>query len=452
MTTMANPGAKSSSERIVCKFGGSSVADSSQFLKIREILSLDSRRKVVVVSAPGKRNPAETKLTDLLYSTHDLALKNLDISGPYSLIRERFAEIVLDLGLKHGVTEELDKLELELKSKPQDITLDYLVSRGEFLNGQIMAEFLGGTFIDAYDLIEFDSRFRVSDTGYENIGKAMDKEGIIVVPGFYGRNHKGELKTFSRGGSDITGSILANGINAAKYENWTDVSGLLMADPRIVESPLPMKYVSYKEIRELAYSGASVFHDEAIAPCRKKGIQVNIRNTNAPEDPGTIIGPTPEIAENTITGIAGRKDFSLIYLEKDMMNKEKGFGRKVLGILESNNISWEHAPTGIDSMSIVVDSDNLSKVEDELMHDLNRVLEPDKIKVFHGLALLAIVGHGMTQKVGVAAQVCSALAQGGINIRIIDQGSSEINIIIGVDNENFDKAINAIYSAFVQTH
>lgn len=438
----------SNNDRIVCKFGGSSVADSSQFKKIKTILDQDSRRQVIVVSAPGKRNPEETKLTDLLYITYELALKGWDFSDSFNLIRERFQEIIADLDLKSTIDQDLADLEIKLKENPEEISEDYLVSRGEFLNAKVMAEFLNAEFIDAFDLIKFDSLGRVPEDCYIEIGKTLADSKMVVIPGFYGQNTKGELKTFSRGGSDISGAILANAIDAVLYENWTDVSGLLMADPRIVENPEPMAYVSYREIRELAYSGASVIHDEAISPCRKKEIKINIKNTNQPDDAGTIIGPRLPKTKNLITGIAGRKDFALIYIEKSMMNKEKGFGRKVLGILETYDISWEHAPTGIDSMCMIVDQHLLENVEDVVISDLERMMQPDKIKIFKNLALVATVGHGMTQSIGVAARLFSALAKENINVRVIDQGSSEINIICGIDNDNYDKAIRMIYKEF----
>lgn len=438
------------SNRIVSKFGGSSVADAAQFQKIKNIIQSDSRRRIVVVSAPGKRNSKETKLTDLFYTTYDLASKGLDFTGPWALIQERYLEITRDLGLKTQVHLDLQALEKQLRETPAEVTSDYLVSRGEYLCARIMSEYLGAEFIDAFPMITFDSRYRVLPESYKIIAETLsDPKKIYVVPGFYGSDTKGHLKTFTRGGSDITGAILANACHADLYENWTDVSGLLMADPRIVEGALPMSYVSYREIRELAYSGASVLHDEAIAPCRDKDIRINIRNTNRPEDDGTIIGPAPEVAPHVVTGIAGRKSFSLIHIEKSMMNKERGFGRKVLGVLENHNLSYEHSPSGIDSMSIVLDSKALAAVDDEVLEDIQREMNPDSIKVTNNIALIATVGHGMTQKVGVASRLFSALAAENINICIIDQGSSELNIIVGVEEPDYEKAIRAIYKAFV---
>lgn len=435
-------------KRIVCKFGGSSVADASQFKKIKDIVDSDERRRIIVVSAPGKRNPKETKLTDLLYSTHDLALKGLDFTQPWTLIRERYLEIVRDLNVQSNVGSDLDYLESQLKSAPQDITVDYLVSRGEFLCARIMAEYLGATFVDAYPLIQFDAMHRVFPESYRAMSKELGGPGLYVVPGFYGADSHGKVKTFTRGGSDISGSILAHGCGAMMYENWTDVSGMLMADPRIVESPKPMQYVSYPEIRELAYSGASVLHDEAIAPCRDKNIPINIKNTNRPQDAGTLIGPPTSHKGHVITGVAGRKGFAMIHIEKSMMNKERGFGRRLFGILEENGLSWEHSPTGIDSMSVVVDQKTFVNVEEIVMDSIIRQMSPDSVKVQKDLALIATVGHGMNHHIGTAAKLFGALANAGVNVRIIDQGASEINIIVGVDQADCDKSIKAIYEAF----
>lgn len=437
------------STRIVCKFGGSSVSDASQFEKIKAIVESDTKRKIVVVSAPGKRNAQETKLTDLLYSVYDLASKGLDFSVPWNLICERYQEICRDLKIKTHIHEDLTALETQLKTR-ENITADFLVSRGEYLCARIMAEYLGAVFVDAFPMIAFDDRYRISAESDQKIAESLqDENKLYVVPGFYGKGTRGDVKTFTRGGSDITGAILAHAINAEKYENWTDVSGMLMADPRIVTTPRPIEYVSYREIRELAYSGASVLHDESIAPCRAKKIPINIRNTNRPEDAGTIIGPTPEKPLNVITGIAGRKGFSMIYIEKGMMNKEIGFGRRVLAVLESEGLSYELSPSAIDSMNIVVDTLALEAVQARVIEDITQQMRPDQIKIFSGISLIATVGHGMTNRIGVAAKLFTALAEKEINIRIIDQGSSQINIIIGVDESQMEKAIQAIYTAFV---
>jgi len=436
--------------RIVCKFGGSSVADATQFHKIKSILEGNPKRKIVVVSAPGKRNSQESKLTDLLYSVHNLAKKKLDFAEPWKLIRERYIEITQELSLQSTIREELDALEKTLSTQPDNLSIDLVVSRGEYLCAKIMAEFLGAKFVDAYPLIQFDNQYHVTSQSYENIAIALsDTNSLYVVPGFYGSDTLGNLKTFTRGGSDITGGILANACDCLLYENWTDVSGLLMADPRIVQGAHSINYVSYREIRELAYSGASVLHDESIQPCRVKNIPINIKNTNKPGDSGTIIGPTPEHTLSIITGIAGRKDFSMLYIEKSMMNKEKGFGRKVLTILEEHGVSYELSPCGIDSMNVVVDSKTLRKVETEVCAEIEQKMQPNKMKIFNNVALIATVGHGMVNQVGTAARLFGALAKEKINVRIIDQGSSEINIIVGVNERDFEKAIIAIYSEFV---
>jgi aspartate kinase len=434
----------------VCKFGGSSVADANQLKKIENILSLDETRRIVVVSAPGKRNPEETKITDLLYKVYRLASEKLDFSVPFQLIQERFEGIATELNIDYDVKSELEEISNTLKSSPENVTVDYVVSRGEYLSARLVSVFLGAEFIDGVDLIEIDHYYRIAESTYETISNKIDPNKKYVVPGFYGRDKKGAVKTFSRGGSDITGAIIAQGIKASVYENWTDVSGLLMADPRIVDNPLPMEHVSYREIRELSYSGANVFHDEAISPCKLVGLPINIRNTNRPEDPGTIIGEPLDDHPHTITGIAGRKGFSMIYIEKNMMNKERGFGRKVLGILEQHDISYEHSPTAIDSMSIVVDSEAFNNVEEQVLEDIQIQMNPDKITISDDLALIAVVGHGMVHEIGVAATLFTGLANESINIQVIDQGSSEINIIVGVHHDDYENSIRAIYNSFLK--
>ena len=436
--------------RIVCKFGGSSVADAVQFRKIKDILSGNQERKIIVVSAPGKRNPQEAKLTDLLYSTYDLSKKNLDFSEPWNLIKERFVEITEGLSIRSTIREELEELEIEMKNHESEVTVDFVASRGEYLCAKIMSEFLGAKFIDAFPIIQFDSLYRVTQQSIDELKDTLsDPNQLYVVPGFYGSDMQGNLKTFTRGGSDITGAILANACDCLLYENWTDVSGLLMADPRIIKDAHSISYVSYREIRELAYSGANVLHDESIAPCRAKNISIHIKNTNSPSDHGTTIGPTPSNFSRTITGIAGRKEFSMLYIEKSMMNKEKGFGRKILAILEDHDVSYELSPCGIDSMNIVVDSKSLHKVEGTVRAEIEQKMHPYKIRIFDNIALIATVGHGMVNQIGTAAKLFDALARENINVRIIDQGSSEINIIIGVNESDFEKAIIAIYREFV---
>ena len=435
---------------IVCKFGGSSMADAGQFRKVRDIVLSDPRRAVVAVSAPGKRSRDDVKLTDLLYAVHETASRGLDFSEPFGMIADRYLGIAADLGLKTDIARDLEEIRKKILADGKSLSASWVVSRGEYLSARLMAEFLGWEFVDAFDLIEINSLHRVTPEGYAKIGERLRRGERFLVPGFYARNAVGELETFSRGGSDITGAILANAVDASVYENWTDVSGLLMADPRIVDDPRPMPYVSYREIRELSYSGANVLHDESIAPCKAKSIPINIRNTNRPQDPGTVIGPHRKEGTNgLVTGIAGRRNFSMIYIDKDMMNKERGFGARVMGILEGHGIPFEHAPTGIDSMSIIVDTAHLKPAQNEVLEAIERQLQPDKVRVFDELALVATVGHGMTGQVGVAARLFGALARRGISVRVIDQGSSEINIIIGVDNADYDETIRAIYEEFV---
>lgn len=435
---------------IVCKFGGSSVADASLFKKVRAIVESNPARTVVVVSAPGKRTSTETKLTDLLYAVHDLGSRGQDFSKPFGLVRDRFLEIARDLQLNTDVGIALDDIEKQIK-RDFKISVGWVVSRGEYLSALLMAEYLGWEFIDAFDLISINRADRVNAKGYAEIAHRLVDVERVVVPGFYAKNEQGELETFSRGGSDITGAILAHALDAAVYENWTDVSGLLMADPRIISSPRSMPYVSYREIRELSYSGANVLHDEAIIPCKLKNIPINIRNTIHPEDPGTIIGPNDKSRpRDIVTGIAGRLNFSMIYIDKDMMNKKRGFGASVMGILDEFGISYEHAPTGIDSMSVIIETAQLAPVQERVIATLEERLEPNKVRVFDELALIATVGHGMTGQVGIAARLFSALAARRVNVRTIDQGSSEINIIVGVSHSDFQAAIEAIYTEFVR--
>ncbi len=434
--------------RIVCKFGGTSVADHSQFLKIQSIVAANPKRRVVVPSAPGKRPGQETKITDLLYLCHEMAEQKLDFATPFNLIRERFLEIERMSGVGTDMISELAEVRKRIES---GASRDYAASRGEYLCGRLMAAFLRAEFIDPETCIFFDKTGKLDERTYGALRDRMsDVSKLYVLPGFYGQDAHGNIKTFSRGGSDITGAIAARAIGAELYENWTDVSGLLMADPRIVENPAPLDEVSYREIRELSYMGASVFHDEAISPVREAGIPINIRNTNLPDDPGTrIVAKLPDITKYDIAGIAGKKNFSMFSLEKNMMNKEIGFARRVLGIFETRGVSIEHCPSSIDSMSVVVSSEEIGDKADLIIEDLQRILEPDRIDVQHDLSLIATVGEGLAHQVGMAAKVFTALAEAKVNIRIIDQGASELNIIVGVSNGHYAPAIRALYSAFI---
>lgn len=435
--------------RIVCKFGGSSVADHNQFLKIKKILQSNPKRKVVVPSAPGKRHPGEAKLTDLLYLCHDMASKQLSLDSPFNLIRDRYLEIESQLDLKAGMAATLHAFREEIE---KGATKDYVASRGEFLCGVLMAAFLGAEFIEPKETIFFDKMGRIDPKTYEVLGNRMrDESKVYVIPGFYGADLNGHVKTFSRGGSDISGAIAARSAKAELYENWTDVSGLMMADPRIVENPHSLDEVSYREIRELSYMGANVFHDEAIAPVREAGIPINIRNTNRPDDAGTmIVSKLPALTKYDIAGVAGKKNFSMFSLEKNMMNKEIGFARKVLEVFESKGVSIEHCPSSIDSMSVLVSSEEIGEKTENILEDLRRILEPDTLEIEHELCLIAVVGEGMSHQVGMAAKVFTSLRDADVNVRIIDQGASELNIIIGVGNSDYEKAIRALYSAMMK--
>lgn len=434
--------------RIACKFGGSSVADHNQFLKIRKIIQANPKRTVIVPSAPGKRHSGEAKITDLLYLCHDMAQKKVALDGTFTPLRDRYLEIEAGLQLKAGMAAALELLRRQIE---EGATRDFVASRGEYLCGLLMAAFLGAEFVDPAETVFFDKAGRIDPKTYDVLGRRMaDTRKLYVLPGFYGVDTKGQIKTFSRGGSDISGAIAARAIAAELYENWTDVSGLLMADPRIVENPHPLDEVSYREIRELSYMGASVFHDEAIAPVREAGIPINIRNTNRPEDPGTmIVSKLPTLTRYDIAGVAGKKNFSMFSLEKNMMNKEIGFARRVLGIFESRGVSIEHCPSSIDSMSVVVAKEEIADKTDLILEDIRRILEPDTLEVESDLALIAVVGEGMSHQVGMAAKAFIALRDAGVNIRIIDQGASEYNIIVGVANEDYANAIRALYGAMM---
>ncbi len=436
--------------RIVSKFGGSSVADSRQFLKVRDILRKDARRRVIVVSAPGKRHSGEAKLTDLLYLCHESARKNMPLDAPFSLIRDRFLEIEKELGMDAGMVSAMEEFHAQIL---EGADRDFIASRGEYFSGRLMARFLDAEFVDPKEGIFFDSVGRLDPGTYDALGSLLgDEAKTYVMPGFYGVDAKGKVRTFSRGGSDISGAIAARAAKAALYENWTDVSGLLMADPRIVENPHPLDIVSYREIRELSYMGASVFHDEAIAPVREAGIPINIRNTNKPEDPGTqIVAKLPEITRYDIAGVAGKRNFSMFTAEKSMMNKEIGFARRFLEVFENHGVSIEHCPTSIDSMSIVASSEEINGKAEAILEDIQRILQPDHLEAEHELSLIAVVGEGMARQVGMASRVFKALAGARVNVRIIDQGASELNIIVGVGNADYEKAIRALYAEMTRT-
>ncbi|MBI1336223.1 MAG: aspartate kinase [Phycisphaera sp.] len=438
----------------VCKFGGTSVADANQFRKVQSIVKGDPERRYVVPSAPGKRHKDDRKITDLLYLCHEAAKQNFTFDEVFSIIADRYEQIVRDLGLSLRLGPTLDDVRRQIaRNGATGGTADYAASRGEYLSGIITAELLGYEFIDAAEVIFFDAQGRYDDARtYMVLGERLKKSPRAVVPGFYGQSAIGAVKTFSRGGSDISGAIVARCAGADVYENWTDVSGLLMADPRIVENPRAIDTVTYRELRELAYMGATVLHDEAIFPVRKVGIPVNIRNTNDPDHPGTTILSQPTATTpiaHKITGIAGRKGFTVVNVEKAMMNAELGFGRRLLSVFEDNGVSYEHTPSGIDTMSVVVADSQINGKLERILEQLKVECNADAVDVDSDLALIATVGRGMAHTPGMAARLFNALAEASVNIRMIDQGSSELNIIVGVSGADFEKAVRAIYRAFV---
>lgn len=432
----------------VAKFGGSSCADAEQFEKVRNIILSDRTRRFIVVSAPGKRFSGDVKVTDLLYQLFDaVTIKN----GAEELlvrIEDRYNEIIRDLHLEISLKEDFEKIYEDLKNGAGK---DYAASRGEFLNAKLMAAFLDFEFVDAADLILFkeDDTCDFEKTE-DRIHEVLKGKEYAVIPGFYGQDTDGQVVTFTRGGSDVTGSLVAAGINADLYENWTDVSGFLVTDPHIVKDPKVIDYITYRELRELSYMGAGVLHEDAIFPVRREGIPIQIKNTNHPEDHGTmIVANTLKKPRYIITGIAGRRNFCSINIEKAMMNSEVGFIRKVLSVIEENGLNVEHTPSGIDTLSIFLSQDDLEKHEQTILQGIQKSVNPDLIELEADLALIAVVGRGMKSSRGVAGRIFSALAHQYINIKMIDQGSSEYNIIIGVRNEDFEKAIRAIYDMFV---
>ena len=434
----------------VCKFGGTSMADANAMRQVKSILSADPDRKYVVVSAPGKRFKTDIKITDMLYRCNNEAIELGSCKKSFAVIRERFIEIVKDLGLDLDINAVLDKTEQQIDEYK---SADFAASRGEYLSAVVMSAFLGFEFVDASEMVRFDSHGRLNDDYTDDkVANRLKNVEKAVIPGFYGKDFQGNIKTFSRGGSDITGSIIARGVKAGLYENWTDVSGFLVCDPRIVPEARTIKQITYKELRELSYMGASVLHSEAIFPVMKRRIPINIKNTFKPEDEGTMIVPNElykNDQDNVITGIAGKKDFTVLCIEKSRMNSEVGFIRKVLSVIEHFNICVEHLPSGIDTLSIVMESVQLKDgVLDDLVNEIRENVSPDYVHVIENISLIATVGHGMTRRLGTAATLFKALADQGINIRMIDQGSSELNIIIGVANSDYDKCIHAIYNAF----
>ena len=433
----------------VLKFGGSSLADASQFRKVADIVKAEDSRRYVVASAPGKRDSSDAKITDMLLKCFELASAKMSIDEIFGKIKERYNQIIKDLNLEISLDEDFANIRFAILNH---VGRDYIASRGEYLNSKILAAFLGFPFIDAAEGIFFlENGVFDSEKTNEAMRVILAQHEYAVIPGFYGSMPNGTIKTFSRGGSDITGSIVARAVNADLYENWTDVSGMLMADPRCVENPKPIEEITYSELRELSYMGATVLHEDAIFPVRKAGIPINIRNTNRPEDKGTMIVPRAAgPSENIITGIAGKVGFTAIFVEKDMMNSEVGFGRKVLEVLENHNICFEHLPSGIDTMSVIVNSEDLRDIKGNITAELVKAVDPDSITLFENLALIAVVGRGMIRTEGTAMRIFTALANAHVNVRMIDQGSSELNIIIGIEEKDYVTALRAIYYEFVK--
>lgn len=436
----------------VAKFGGSSVADGIQLTKTKEIIRHDPDRKYIVVSAPGKRFEGDSKITDILYLCKTHIEHNLPYDQLFQVVADRYMAVEINLGVKVDLLKHFDEIRENLRKNP---SADYIASRGEYLNAILIAAFLDYDFVDTAGLIKFDAKGRLlMEETDEALREELSKHERAALPGFYGSTPDGKIKTFSRGGSDITGALVARAVKADVYENWTDVSGFLMADPRIVSNPKQIREISYKELRELSYMGASVLHEDAIYPARMANVPINIRNTNKPEDPGTFI--TAEVSESfendenrIITGIAGNRDFTVVAIYKNMMSSERGFVRKILDILDDFDINFEHLPSGIDTVSVVMSNKAINGRLEEVLDEFRARLRPDSIDVFEDMALIATVGHGMSYRQGVSATLFEGLADAGVNIRMIEQGSSEMNIIVGVENKDFEKAIQAIYRAFV---
>ena len=436
----------------VVKFGGSSLADAGQIKKAAAIIKGDADRRYVVPSAPGKRFKEDIKVTDMLYACYEKASLGENFKEDFAQIKKRYNDIITDLGIELSLDEQFTQIEASLATAGRE----YAASRGEYLNGIVIAAYLGYTFIDAAEVIVF------SEDGvmqrHETINALRSRlRGVerAVIPGFYGRSLSGVVRTLSRGGSDVTGSLVARAVHAEVYENWTDVSGILVADPRVVEDPIVIPVITYKELRELSYMGFSVLHEDAIFPVRTAGIPINIRNTNAPEDAGTLIVPDSDAASEailrTITGIAGKKGFCAVNMEKGMMNSEVGFIRDVLDVFAQLNINVEHIPSGIDTLSIIADAASLAGKEEQLLSALRKAVQPEHLELEPDIAMLAVVGRGMRKTRGTAARIFAALAHGRINVKMIDQGSSELNVIVGVNEHDLNQAIRCIYDAFISS-
>ena len=434
----------------VVKFGGSSLADAAQFRKVAAIIHAEDARRYVVPSAPGKRNSADTKVTDMLYACHELAQKGQEFSQDLNRIHSRYQGIIDDLGLAFSLDDAFARIAADLK---QGASRDYAASRGEYLNGMLLANYLGYAFLDAAEVIRFDQNgaFQLDET-IALLRQRLSGMDRVVLPGFYGATADGHVRTFSRGGSDVTGSILARAVKADIYENWTDVSGFLIADPRVVSDPKVISTITYEELRELSYMGATVLHEDAIFPVRTAGIPINIRNTNCPDAPGTMIvsDDNDEVSGYTITGIAGKKGFSIITIAKTGMSSEPGSLLKILNVLATHEVNVEYLPSGIDNVSLVVSSDKVSRSLYEMLGELQKELQPNKITVTEHIAIVAAVGRKMAYRPGVSGKIFAKLGENGVNIRMITQGPEELNIIVGVEEKDFEQAIRVLYNSFVK--
>ncbi len=433
----------------VVKFGGSSLASAESFRKVKDIVLADKSRKYVIPSAPGKRFPGDEKVTDLLYLCYAQQSSGLSIDDTFAQITERYISIESGLELDAQIAFELSAIQKNILNGASE---DYIASRGEYLNGLLLSAYLGFDFLDAAELICFHSDGTYDDETTQKWTQQLSGMSRVVIPGFYGRKRDGSIKTFSRGGSDITGAIIARAAQADVYENWTDVSGFLMADPRIVDNPKAIHIVTYSELRELSYMGATVLHEDSIFPVRRAQIPINVRNTNAPDDEGTMVIPDGYLKyykrDGILTGVAGRTGFTVITVYKDNMHNEVGFGYRLLRVLDRYNISFEHVPSGIDTMSLVVSDAKLKEHLESVLREIQRDCTPQSIELHSNMALVATVGKGMVRSRGVAAKLFAALSEAGVNVRMIDQGSSEMNIIVGVENDDFQTAVRAIYAAF----
>ena len=431
----------------VAKFGGTSLADASAFKRVGAIISSDKDRRYIVASAPGKRFSEDIKVTDMLYECYNKALKNESVDEAFDKVKARFEDIINELGIEFDISDEIETVKKEAKG---NLYKDFFASRGEYLNSKILAKYLGFTFVDAKDVVFFKENGALDEEKtYEIFGKTVGEYECAVIPGFYGSAFDGKIKTFSRGGSDVSGALCARALMADIYENFTDVSGMMSADPRVVKSPRVIDIISYTELRELTYMGATVLHDEAVFPVRRAGIPINIKNTMRPEDAGTMIVSEAPPSDRPITGVAGKCGFSTINVEKDLMNTELGFGRRVLCILEDRGISFEHCPTGIDTMSVFVTSSDIKDCKEEIIAAIKEEVNPDVISIEDGIALIAVVGRGMANRTNIAARLFTAIGYNNIHLKMIDQGSCGTNIIIGVSEDDYKKALEVIYNEFI---